>query len=421
MLGSFERYLKDKSYSHSIMTSHEFAGCRDKLQAKMKDLKKKGKGNLAEASDTLSNEEVEMCYASGAFGHDNPQSLIRTLWWIFCIHFGMRGAKEHYNLCWNDICLKKSSEGKRYLEHNERQTKMRSGTRGKHRTQVHAYELPGDPRRCPVRMYILYKSKCPEQAIGDEKPIYLQAKCYLNDMTMKNDQIWYKCQRYGYKSIVGFMPAVASLGGLSDDKKITNTSARKTMMDKMNKAGVPGHVQIQKSGHARVESLLNYAKLDEAQQEALSKVVGGETTYKDAFSHTSDSQMLALPPCTSATMLAPERKSLPPPASGEMLALPAAPLPGMTAGPVVGYTPGGSMAVTTEACKTVHTTGDSMSTSVHTTSMSARQSQFGSLFGGSNIYGGNFTINLYGNKSPVLNIQNDNRKKRCRIIDSDSD
>ena len=39
------------------------------------------------------------------------------------MHFGIRGGKEHRDMCWDDVKLKETADGKEYLEFYERQTK----------------------------------------------------------------------------------------------------------------------------------------------------------------------------------------------------------------------------------------------------------------------------------------------------------
>ena len=69
---------------------------------------------------------------------------------------GMRGVREHYTLCWGDITMKTASNGLRYLEHNERQTKMRAGDVSDVKTTPHQmWEMPECPDRCPVILYLL--------------------------------------------------------------------------------------------------------------------------------------------------------------------------------------------------------------------------------------------------------------------------
>jgi len=41
------------------------------------------------------------------------------------MHLGLRGRQEHITMLWGDLELKKTSEGRQYLEYTERATKTR--------------------------------------------------------------------------------------------------------------------------------------------------------------------------------------------------------------------------------------------------------------------------------------------------------
>jgi len=49
------------------------------------------------------------------------------MWLNNSLHFGLRGVNEYYNLKWGDATLKTSSDGREYLELNERTIKTRTG------------------------------------------------------------------------------------------------------------------------------------------------------------------------------------------------------------------------------------------------------------------------------------------------------
>ena len=74
-------------------------------------LKKEGKGNKSKASQPLEDVEIEQVWISGALGSSSPESLRNTVWFLLCLHLGMRGFKEHYKLRYGDLDVKCSSEG----------------------------------------------------------------------------------------------------------------------------------------------------------------------------------------------------------------------------------------------------------------------------------------------------------------------
>ena len=60
LVASFERHLKKKGYSASIINDLVFEKTRNVLQSNKKQLKKQGKGNKAKASVALSREELRI-------------------------------------------------------------------------------------------------------------------------------------------------------------------------------------------------------------------------------------------------------------------------------------------------------------------------------------------------------------------------
>ena len=128
LMASFERHLKKKGYSASIINDLVFEKTRKVLQSKQKQLKKQGKGNKPKASVALTTEELKILYEKGLLGMCSPEALLNTLWLNNTLHFGFRGCKEHRDMCWGDVKLHKTANGVEYLEFNERQTKTRTGS-----------------------------------------------------------------------------------------------------------------------------------------------------------------------------------------------------------------------------------------------------------------------------------------------------
>ena len=128
LLASFERHLKKKKYPASIINDLAFEKTRKTLQSKQKELKKQGKGNKPNASVALTTSELNTLYEKSLLGTRNPESLLNTLWLNNTMHFGLRGCKEHRDMCWGDVKLMQTADGKEFLEFNEtNQNKNRFG------------------------------------------------------------------------------------------------------------------------------------------------------------------------------------------------------------------------------------------------------------------------------------------------------
>ena len=124
---ALRRYLKKKNYGHSIIKDLQFEKTRKALSSKQKDLKRKGKGNKPNASVAISEDDIQVLYEKKLLGTERPEALLNTLWLNNTTQFGLRGCKEHRDMCWGDVKLKKTSTGVEFLEYGERQTKTRLG------------------------------------------------------------------------------------------------------------------------------------------------------------------------------------------------------------------------------------------------------------------------------------------------------
>ena len=234
-MSSVERYLKKHRYCESVITAHSFARTRETLKSKQKQLKRDGKGNKPFEAASLTQEEIEMLYSSGAFGCNSSQALINTLWYNNCLHFGLRGRKEQRDLKWGDVVLKKDTEGKEYLEFNtERQTKTRTGENPMNRRSVKPlmYEnLSAGPERNLVFLYKLYKAKRPDSYMDNSAPFYLGIN--HTNASKKADLPgvkWFKPQPMGVNKLNTLMKDCAQLAGIGKDMQANNKSQRSKNM-----------------------------------------------------------------------------------------------------------------------------------------------------------------------------------------------
>ena len=92
------RYLKDNKYVVSIMRGKDFESSKRVLEGKARYLRQQGKGKVPNRARSLNAEEEEVLWTSGQLGDSTPRSLIQTVWWYKCLHFGMRGREQHYDL-----------------------------------------------------------------------------------------------------------------------------------------------------------------------------------------------------------------------------------------------------------------------------------------------------------------------------------
>ena len=88
LYSSFNRHLKECKYPISVIDDVAFECKRKCLEAKNKQLKKKGKGNRPNAAEALSDDEINILYGKNLLGISNGEALINTLWLFNSLHFG---------------------------------------------------------------------------------------------------------------------------------------------------------------------------------------------------------------------------------------------------------------------------------------------------------------------------------------------
>ena len=174
----------------------EFSSSQQLLIASKK-LKEEGKGNKSKASQPLEDVEIEQLWISGALGRSSPDILQNTVWFLLCLHLGMRGRDEHYKLRYGDLEVQCSSEGTKYVEFSERDTKARTGE-GSHTRPFKPimWSTPEKTDNCPMLLFENYLMQRLSQMCQFHSPFYL-AMTYKPSPGSK----WYKNQRMGLDSL----------------------------------------------------------------------------------------------------------------------------------------------------------------------------------------------------------------------------
>ena len=73
---------------YSILQDRDFALSREAIVASGKELKKEGKGNRPNESES---EDSEHLWESGALGEGDPETLQNSVCLMLCMHMRMRG------------------------------------------------------------------------------------------------------------------------------------------------------------------------------------------------------------------------------------------------------------------------------------------------------------------------------------------
>ena len=281
LMSSYERHSRRHDYEYSLTNSIQFAKLREVMKSKQRELKRQGLGNLPNKADAVTDDDIEKLWQCNQLGAANPESIINTLWFFSTIHFGTRTAEEHRNMCWGDLQLKVDGDGDEYLKFIERQTKTRTGENPKDVRNVKPkmWSNTDNLSRCPLEVYKQYSLLRPSDYSKPEDPLYLAT--HTMQGSMKSTDQWFKRQPIGVNKISTIMKRMSVNAGLPPNKKLTNHSARKHMIQKLSDHNVPPTEIMQLSGHKKVESVNNYSDLSEKKHKNISKLMSNTTsTYQ---------------------------------------------------------------------------------------------------------------------------------------------
>ena len=147
------------------------------------------------------------------------------------------------------------------------------------------YSNTTDSSQCPVEAYKKYRSFRPAEMNDPDAPFYLAVNWGRQDV------INYKCNALGQNTLYSMLRPMVSAAGIADDRRLTNHSTRKFLIQKLSDVNIDSNHIKQVSSHKSVESITKYAHLNSKQQETISDVLVDST----ARGSRDDLHALALP------------------------------------------------------------------------------------------------------------------------------
>ncbi|WAR05326.1 hypothetical protein MAR_020695 [Mya arenaria] len=185
---------------------------------------KKGKGNRDKAANEVTDIEIDLLYKAGELGNHCPSSLLNTLWYNNTTHFGIRGGAMEHRI-----------QGSTPLGVTDAQWKPT-------RLMLTTAQLAGDH---PFYLSTITHQKFPEE----EEQWFLRAPVGINKL----------------KDLMKVMARNANLPALSSGERMTNTSVRKRLCQKLLQNNVPDTQAVLITGHKNANSS-NYRVLSNLQQ-----------------------------------------------------------------------------------------------------------------------------------------------------------
>ncbi len=241
-----------------------------------KKLKSEGIGADAQRIENFSVEEEKVLWTSGALNIDTPKGLLRAAFFACGKCFCLRGGQEHRNLALSQF---KRLEGPNRYIYYENSSKNRAGGVEQVKLDHKAVTIVANPtvkERCPVSILDKYISKLPKDA--KKKDLFY---CKPLSVVPKDETSpWYTAVPYGKNTLGKIVPDTCSDAGIVGKK--TNHSLRVLGASTLFDAGVPERIIQQRTGHRSIEGLRMYERVTDEQENAVSKILTGESRHFDS-------------------------------------------------------------------------------------------------------------------------------------------
>lgn len=238
----------------------------------MKELKSTGNHEVKKAQ-VISEEQEDPLWGKGLLGDQNPQQLLNTLIFYIGFYFALRSGVEHRRLRFypSQIQLFEPENGRSYLIYTEDVTNQGGIVhRRREPKQVIHYANEFHAKRCLVKLYKLYVSKCPL-----DRP---DGAFYLKPLGNPTDTCWYQKTPVGHNTLQKTVSRLCQSAGFSGH--FTNHSLRATNATRLFEAKVDEQLIMQRTGH-RSSAVREYKRIGEKLRAATSDVLNGNADIND--------------------------------------------------------------------------------------------------------------------------------------------
>ena len=246
-----------------------FTSFCETLDSRMKEFKSLGEGRAYQA-EVLSEEMEEALWQRGLLGDSHSQQLLDTLVYYVGLYFALRSGKEHRSLQHSpsQLELVEPPGAAPYLVYREDVSKTNQGGlkhRKKSAKEIVHYANLSDPRKCLIRLFKLYNSKCPT-----DRP---KNAFYLKPLEIPWSDCWYQSVVVGHNTLSSTVKRLCQQGGFSGH--YTNHSLQATAATRMFEAGVDEQLIMQRTGHSTTAGVRSYKRVGEKLKTITSDALNG--------------------------------------------------------------------------------------------------------------------------------------------------
>ena len=251
----------------NFFISPVFAPFRSTLDAVMKELQASGQYATRKAEIITSSIEDEM-WTKGVLGDHSPQALLDTLVFYIGMYFAFRGGEDHRRLRHHpsQLTLVESCSQPSCIRYTEDVSKTNQGGL-KHKKlekkEVVHYANPANPKRCLIRLYKLYNSKCPEDRPANA--------FYLKPLQIPKRNVWYSKIPVGHNALQNTVKRLCASVGVTGH--FSNHSLRATAATRLFEAGVDEQLIMSRTGHRSCDGVRSYKRQTEQLKKVTSDVL----------------------------------------------------------------------------------------------------------------------------------------------------
>ena len=263
------RYLR--LHGHPILDIFKnslFAEFRSTLDAEMKRLQGKGIGSKKKQAEPLTEEEEEALWKNGLLGDHSPEALLNTMVYMIGLYFALRSGKEHRELQFHDsqIVLVQREGERSFLEYTEVGSKNHpGGLKGRYisRKIVRHHQNISNPTRCFIRLFNLYKSRCP--------PNPKRNAFYLKPLKKHVGTVWFSREPLGHNTLTKAVSSMCKAAGIKGFR--SNHSLRATSATRLYAAGTDEQLIMERTGHRSVGGVRSYKRTSTLQEQGVSDIL----------------------------------------------------------------------------------------------------------------------------------------------------
>lgn len=254
------KYFEINGKNFQLLSGEQFKSVRNVISNTMRKKVVAGVGLFKKKADPIPPPIEEQLWENGHLGTDTPQKLLRTMFWLIGVNFGLRGGQEHRSLTMDNF---KICSG--YIQYTESISKTYRGGLEHRNIEPHsakAYSNAQQPDRCIVNVFQLYLSKLPA-----ERP---PSVFYFKPLVTCAKPVWFSKQPVGRQKLENIVKDIMNDAGV--DGFFTNHSLRATTATRLFNAGVPEQLVREQTGH-RSNAIWSYNRPSEGQKRKVSEIL----------------------------------------------------------------------------------------------------------------------------------------------------